>query len=150
MRDPDGIAFGAGFLRLATDHLEALGRLWLDGGRWESEPLADPAFVAAMVGPQSAGGPPEDCAYGLLTWVAADHFFAAGWVAGRPNRDGYPRGRARGDDRSRSFIDQLGNPLPAAAQIGSVAGNRGGRRDRVHAGPERPVIPRSCNGQVVP
>jgi len=79
-RDPDGIACGAGFLRLATDHLAALGQLWLDRGRWQVRQLADPAFLAAMVRPQSAGGPPEDCPYGFLTWVAADHFFAGGWA----------------------------------------------------------------------
>ncbi|HEY6749545.1 MAG TPA: serine hydrolase domain-containing protein, partial [Mycobacteriales bacterium] len=33
LRDPDGIACGAGFLRLGAEHLAALGRLWLDGGR---------------------------------------------------------------------------------------------------------------------
>ncbi|HEY6744829.1 MAG TPA: hypothetical protein VI357_03840, partial [Mycobacteriales bacterium] len=47
-----------------------------DGGR----ALADPAFVAEMVRPHSAGGPPEDRPYGFLTWVAPDHFFAGGWA----------------------------------------------------------------------
>jgi CubicO group peptidase (beta-lactamase class C family) len=80
LRDPEGIAVGAGFLRLSAEHLAALGRLWLDGGRWHGRPLLDPGFAAAMVRRQSAGGPPEDTGYGFLTWVAEDHFFAGGWA----------------------------------------------------------------------
>lgn len=76
LRDPEGIACGAGFLRLRAEHLTALGGLWLDGGR----SLLDPGFAAAMVRRQVAGGPPEDTGYGFLTWVAEDHFFAGGWA----------------------------------------------------------------------
>jgi CubicO group peptidase (beta-lactamase class C family) len=79
-RDGDGIAWGPGFLRLSAGHLSLLGRLWLDGGRWQGRPLVDPAFAAAMVGRRSAGGPPEDTGYGFCTWVADDHFFAGGWA----------------------------------------------------------------------
>jgi CubicO group peptidase (beta-lactamase class C family) len=78
--DPEGIAVGAGFLRLSAGHLATLGQLWLDGGRWRGRPLVDPAFLQAMLRRQSAGGPPEGCGYGFLTWIAEDHFFAGGWA----------------------------------------------------------------------
>lgn len=33
-----------------------------------------------MPTPSSAGGPPENVAYGFLTWLAEGHWFAGGWA----------------------------------------------------------------------
>jgi CubicO group peptidase (beta-lactamase class C family) len=79
-RDPDGYDYGHGHLRLAAADLARLGRLWLDGGRWEGRQLLDPGFAAAMGTAHNGGGPPEDHPYGYLLWVAPDRVFAAGWA----------------------------------------------------------------------
>jgi CubicO group peptidase (beta-lactamase class C family) len=79
-RDPDGYDYGAGHLRLAAADLAKLGRLWLDGGRWQGRRLLDPSFATEMVTAHNGGGPPEDHPYGYLVWVAPGHVFAAGWA----------------------------------------------------------------------
>jgi hypothetical protein len=48
-----------------------LGRYWLVGGS---------SFLAEMTSVRSEGGPPEDLAYGYLTWVGDGFFAAAGWA----------------------------------------------------------------------
>ena len=40
----------------------------------------DRAYARAMVTPSSPGGPPEGVAYGYLTWVEEDCWFAGGWA----------------------------------------------------------------------
>jgi CubicO group peptidase (beta-lactamase class C family) len=79
-RDPDGFHHGAAHLRLGAADLAKLGRLWLDGGRWQGRQLLDPAFAADMVTAHNGGGPPEDHPYGYLLWIARGHVFAAGWA----------------------------------------------------------------------
>jgi CubicO group peptidase (beta-lactamase class C family) len=74
--DPEGHLYGFGHLRLAPRDLARLGELWRAGG----EGLLDPAYARAATSPQSAGGPPEDVAYGFLWWVADDSFFAGGYA----------------------------------------------------------------------
>jgi CubicO group peptidase (beta-lactamase class C family) len=78
--DPDGVTFGYGHLSVRAEDLLRLGSLWLDHGSWQGIPLVDAAFVAEMTSPQSAGGPPEQTAYGFLTWVDRHSFFAGGWA----------------------------------------------------------------------
>ncbi|SDS40967.1 Beta-lactamase [Friedmanniella luteola] len=78
--DPDGVPFGYGHLRLAADDLGRLGRLLLDGGRVDGRPLLDPAFLAAMTTPQTAGGPPEDRPYGYHLWLDDGMPLAGGWA----------------------------------------------------------------------
>ncbi len=73
-RDPDGVDYGFGHLRLSAADLATLGNAWMRGR------LVDPGFARAMVTPQTAGGPPEGHGYGYLTWVDGPGFFAGGWA----------------------------------------------------------------------
>ncbi|GAA1428657.1 hypothetical protein GCM10009616_08810 [Microlunatus lacustris] len=79
-RDPDGVPFGYGHLRLAADDLGRLGRLLLDGGRVAGRPLLDPGFLAAMTTAQTPGGPPEERAYGYHVWLDDGMPLAGGWA----------------------------------------------------------------------
>ena len=79
-RDPDGVPFGYGHLRLSADDLGRLGRLLLDGGRVEGRPLLDPAFLAAMTTPHTPGGAPEDRPYGYQLWLDDGMLLAGGWA----------------------------------------------------------------------
>jgi CubicO group peptidase (beta-lactamase class C family) len=72
--DPDGISYGFGHLSLSAADLGRLGEQWRTGG------LMDPAFAEQMTRPQSAGGPPEDLAYGYQIWTGADVLLAGGWA----------------------------------------------------------------------
>ena len=74
--DPDGVSYGFAHLRLSAASLGRLGELWRAGG----SPLIDPAFAAAMTTRQSAGGPPENLAYGYGIWVGDGELLAAGWA----------------------------------------------------------------------
>ena len=85
--DPDGIPCGFAHLELPPSGLHALGRLWLDHGSYGGTRLVDEHFMAAMTTRQVDGGPPEQTAYGFLTWVDRDRpdpssrvVFAGGWA----------------------------------------------------------------------
>ncbi len=78
--DPDGVTFGYAHLRLAADDLGRLGRLLLDGGRVGDRPLLDPGFLAAMTTPHTAGGPPEELAYGYHLWLDDGLLLGGGWA----------------------------------------------------------------------
>jgi CubicO group peptidase (beta-lactamase class C family) len=73
--DPDGNALGYGHLELRPRELVRLGELYLDGGR----DLLPESHVAAATTAQSAGGPPEQVAYGYLWWIDETSFFAGGY-----------------------------------------------------------------------
>lgn len=60
--------------------MAAIGRLWVQEGKWHGEPLIDPAFARQMLSPQSTGGPPERRPYGYLMWVDDIGPFAGGWA----------------------------------------------------------------------
>ena len=80
LRDPDGIPFGYGHLRIAARDLAQVGRLWLDGGRVRGRQLVDPGYLTELARPQSDGGPPEGLPYGLLTWLDGEVLMAGGWA----------------------------------------------------------------------
>ncbi|NYH88266.1 serine hydrolase domain-containing protein [Actinopolymorpha rutila] len=80
LRDPEGHCFGAAHLRLSADSFAKLGQLLLDGGTTSTQRLLDPAWVRATTTAWTPGGPPENTAYGYLTWVTADGFFFGGWA----------------------------------------------------------------------
>jgi CubicO group peptidase (beta-lactamase class C family) len=79
-RDPDGLDYGFGHLRLRAADLAALGTLWMRHGRWQDTQLMDPGFAREMVTPQTAGGWPEQCPYGYFIWVDEHGPFAGGWA----------------------------------------------------------------------
>ncbi|MEV3973444.1 serine hydrolase domain-containing protein [Streptomyces sp. NPDC050698] len=84
-RDPDGLPYGFGHLRLSALDLVALGRLWSTGGiAADGRRLFDAAYAAEATRPHTAGGPPESAGYGYLWWVTemAGHtaFFAGGYA----------------------------------------------------------------------
>jgi len=72
--DPDGVTFGFAHLEVDAAALARLGAAWLRGD------LPDPGFAAAMTAPQNPGGPPEDLAYGYLTWIGDGYLMAGGWA----------------------------------------------------------------------
>ncbi len=70
--DPDGNPLGYGHLELRPCDLLRLGQLYLDGGLVGSSRVVPKSFVAAATSPHSAGGTPEDVAYGYLWWITED------------------------------------------------------------------------------
>ncbi|GIH97004.1 hypothetical protein Psi01_76340 [Planobispora siamensis] len=81
-RDPEGLCYGFGHLRLSALDLLRLGGLWLD----RRPGLLDPSYAARATTARNAGGPPENLAYGYLWWttaVAGHHAFVAGGYAGQ-------------------------------------------------------------------
>jgi CubicO group peptidase (beta-lactamase class C family) len=78
--DPDGVTYGYAHLRLSADDLGRLGELWRAGGAWGGRALVDPGFAAAMTRAQTPGGPPEEMAYGYLTWIGDGYVLAGGWA----------------------------------------------------------------------
>jgi CubicO group peptidase (beta-lactamase class C family) len=110
-RDPDGLDYGFGHLRLSAADLGALGRLWTDHGVWEGERLVDPEFAARMVSPHSAGGWPEERPYGYFIWIDEPVRRRLGRAArhGRAGRPGGHRHHRRPPRRSRATAD----PRPA-------------------------------------
>lgn len=84
-RDPDGLPYGFGHLRLSPLDLVALGRLWSAGGvAPDGQRLLDAEYAAEATRPHTGGGPPEHVGYGYLWWVTemAGHraFFAGGYA----------------------------------------------------------------------
>ncbi|MEV5438416.1 serine hydrolase domain-containing protein [Streptomyces sp. NPDC052682] len=76
-RDPEGVPYGFGHLRLAPPDLVALARLWLAAGvAPEGHRLFSAAYAAEATRAHTAGGPPEGVGYGYLWWVTE--------LAGRP------------------------------------------------------------------
>jgi CubicO group peptidase (beta-lactamase class C family) len=80
LRDPDGIPFGYGHLRISAADLAEVGQLWLDGGRRADRQLVDPRYLAELARPQSGGGPPEELPYGLFTWLDGGTRMMGGWA----------------------------------------------------------------------
>lgn len=78
--DPDGVTYGYAHLRLSADDLGRLGELWRAGGAWGGRALVDPGFAAEMTRAQTPGGPPEEMAYGYLTWIGDGYLLAGGWA----------------------------------------------------------------------
>ena len=79
-RDRSGVPYGFAHLSLSADALGRLGQLWLDDGRRGGRTLVDPAFLAAMRRPHTAGGPPEELPYGYLCWLDGPDLMAGGWA----------------------------------------------------------------------
>lgn len=81
--DPQGNPIGATGLELTARDLAKLGLLYLHGGRWAGVQLLPTAYVVASTTRQSAGGDPEEAAYGYHWWathvVGDAAFFAAGY-----------------------------------------------------------------------
>jgi CubicO group peptidase (beta-lactamase class C family) len=74
--DPEGNPIGYGMLELRPRDLLKIGQLYLDGGR----NLVPADYVAAATKPATAGGPPEETAYGYLWWTTEDGFFGGGFA----------------------------------------------------------------------
>ncbi|MDI6105463.1 serine hydrolase domain-containing protein [Actinoplanes sp. NEAU-A12] len=76
-RDPDGVVWGFGGLRLSALDLARLGE------GWRTDALGLAGLLTEATAPRSAGGPPVDLPYGWLFWVdevAGRHaYLAAGW-----------------------------------------------------------------------
>jgi CubicO group peptidase (beta-lactamase class C family) len=74
--DPQGIALGAGGVRLAPRELARLGQLYLQGGVWGGEQIVPAEWVEASIAPQvSAHGAASY--YGYQWWVRGSGIFAA-------------------------------------------------------------------------
>ena len=115
-RDPDGVDYGFGHLRLRPRDIAKLGELYLGGGTFAGRRLLAREFVEAATRAQTAGGVPEGASYGYLWWTAQDpvpHFFAAGYAG-----------------QSLTVIPELG--LVAVA-VGDEARLRPGWRNARHA-----------------
>ncbi|GAB2596751.1 hypothetical protein GCM10027168_31910 [Streptomyces capparidis] len=84
-RDPDGLPYGFGHLRLSPLDLVALGRLWLDGGTApDGGRLFSADWAREATRAHTPGGPPERTGYGFLWWstemAGRTAFFAGGWA----------------------------------------------------------------------
>jgi len=80
--DAEGHHWGGGGLELAARDLLKLGLLYLHGGAWAGTRVVDETYVRTATSPLMEGGPPEQCGYGLLWWVAdratTPSYFAGG------------------------------------------------------------------------
>lgn len=115
-RDPDGVDYGFGHLRLRPRDIAKLGELYLGGGAFAGRRLLAREFVEAATRAQTAGGGPEGASYGYLWWTAQDpvpHFFAAGYAG-----------------QSLTVIPELGL---VAVTVGDEARLRPGWRNARHA-----------------
>ena len=78
LREPKYVHGGAW---MRTVDMARLGYLVLRDGRWADQQVLPPGFVAEMVKPQSAGGPPVGVPYGLFWWAASGStYFASGYA----------------------------------------------------------------------
>ncbi|MGA0569933.1 serine hydrolase domain-containing protein [Variovorax sp. VNK109] len=78
MKEP---SYARGLVSMRTIDMARLGQLVLQDGRWGNEVLLPPSFVADMVKPHSAGGPPAGLPYGLFWWVpSGTTYFASGYA----------------------------------------------------------------------
>lgn len=68
---------------LRTADMAKLGALLLQDGRWGNQQLLPAGFMAQMVKPHSAGGPPVGLPYGLFWWAAAGPTYIASGYAGQ-------------------------------------------------------------------
>jgi CubicO group peptidase (beta-lactamase class C family) len=74
--DPQGIAFGAGGLRLTPREMAILGQLYLQGGVWSGKQIVPAEWVEASIAPQvNAHGAASY--YGYQWWVRGSGIFAA-------------------------------------------------------------------------
>jgi len=80
--DAQGVALGYGDLQLSGRSMLKLGLLYLAEGVWKDQRIVDTDYVRTATSPLIEGGPPENCGYGLLWWVAdratPPRYFAAG------------------------------------------------------------------------
>jgi CubicO group peptidase (beta-lactamase class C family) len=80
--DPDGIAFGAGGLRLTPRDMAKFGQLYLQGGVWEGKQIVPAEWVEASIAPQvHAHGAASY--YGYQWWVRGNGIFAAHGYRGK-------------------------------------------------------------------
>lgn len=78
MKEP---SYRRGSAYMRTADMAKLGHLLLLDGRWEGHTVLPAGFVAQVVKPQSAGGPPVGRPYGLSWWIAAGPtYFASGYA----------------------------------------------------------------------
>lgn len=80
LREPKYAHYGAW---MRTVDMAKLGYLLLQDGRWAGQQVLPPGFVAQMVRPQSAGGPPVGLPYGLFWWAASGPTYIASGYAGQ-------------------------------------------------------------------
>lgn len=80
--DVEGFHRGATGLHLSPRDMARFGYLYLNEGNWEGQQLISAAYVQASIHAQSAGGLPENGAYGLLWWGTTLEGHAAFWAAG--------------------------------------------------------------------
>ncbi len=68
---------------MRTVDMAKLGCLLLHDGRWTNQQVLPPGFVAQMVRPHSAGGPPVGLPYGLGGWIASGPTYIASGYGGQ-------------------------------------------------------------------
>jgi CubicO group peptidase (beta-lactamase class C family) len=82
-RDPDGLPYGFGHLRLSPLDLVTLGQLWLaDGTAPGGRRLFTAEYAADATRVHSPGGPPERTGYGFLWWVTEMAGYATYFAGG--------------------------------------------------------------------
>jgi CubicO group peptidase (beta-lactamase class C family) len=74
--DPQGIAFGAGGVRLTPRDMAKLGQLYLQGGAWGGEQIVPAEWVEASVARQ-VGAHGAASYYGYQWWVRGSGIYAA-------------------------------------------------------------------------
>lgn len=69
--DPQGVHFGAAFLRLPARDLAKFGYMYLNGGRWDGQQVVPADYVATAT---TAGGssPNVSAGYGWLWWLESE------------------------------------------------------------------------------
>ena len=66
-RDPQGVHLGPGGQKLTASDLARLGRLWLEGGKWEGRQLVPETWLTAATTQQVAAV--DGCGYGYGFWT---------------------------------------------------------------------------------
>ena len=80
MKEP---SYARGLLAMRTIDMARLGQLVLQDGQWQERNLLPDGFVADMIKPYSAGGPPVGLPYGLFWWVPTASTYIASGYAGQ-------------------------------------------------------------------
>ena len=68
-RSPEGYYFGGNNLRMTPRDLARLGRLYLQGGRWDDRQIVPSSWVGESTARHATGWPERYGAYGYLWWI---------------------------------------------------------------------------------
>ena len=135
-RDPQGVPWGWGDLRLRPRDMAKLGQLFLDHGQWRGQRIVSTEWIEEMIKPRTETGRKYFTQYGYQIWRAGNSIQFRGRGGQRiaifPEQDLVIVATTGTDDAREVFLDQaIADLASSALPAGEAAVVNGGEAEQL-------------------